>query len=89
MTLLDFEELSAYWVEHPPVHILVAAYLGLGSKKISGHGASVAKGKTNPDFGAMLAGLGAGFSPRDVHAELGPAELDFEELRRKAAVTRS
>ena len=30
MTLFDFEELTAYWVEHPPVHILVGAYLGVG-----------------------------------------------------------
>jgi hypothetical protein len=30
MTLFDFEELAAYWAEHPPVHILVGAYLGIG-----------------------------------------------------------
>ena len=88
MTLLDFEELTAYWVEHPPVHILAAAYFGLGSKSMSGHRASDVARKTNPDFDAIVAGLGPGFSSRDVHAELGTAELDFAELRRKAATAR-
>ena len=87
MTLLDFEELAAYWVEHPPVHILVAAYLGLGSKKLSRSEASDSAGKTNPGSMRCWLGLGAGFSSRDVHADLGPAELDFEELR-KAVMTR-
>jgi hypothetical protein len=47
MTLLDFEELTSYWAEHPPVHILVAAYLGIGSKKIAGCRASDASGRTH------------------------------------------
>jgi hypothetical protein len=81
MTLLDFEELTAYWVEHPPVHILVAAYLGLGPKNMSDYRAS---GSRNCDLDQILAGLGPGFSSQDVHAELGPVELDFEELRSKA-----
>jgi hypothetical protein len=29
MTLLDVEELVAYWAGHPPVHLMVAAYLGI------------------------------------------------------------
>lgn len=33
MTLLDVEELSTYWTKHPPVHVLVAAYLGVGVEK--------------------------------------------------------
>ncbi len=28
MTLMEFEELCSYWVDHPPVHILVAAFMG-------------------------------------------------------------
>ncbi len=28
MTLLDVRELCEYWAEHPPVHILVAAFVG-------------------------------------------------------------
>ncbi len=33
MTLLDFEELCDYWRDSPPVHWMVAAYLGIGEKK--------------------------------------------------------
>jgi hypothetical protein len=87
MTLLDFEELAAYWLEHPPVHILAAAHLGLGSKKLSRDEALDSAGKTRTGLDEILAGLGAGFSSRDVHADLGRAELDFEELR-KAVMTR-
>jgi hypothetical protein len=32
MTLFEFEELCSYWTEHPPVHLMVAAYLGVGDK---------------------------------------------------------
>jgi hypothetical protein len=30
MTLLDFEESCSYWQKQPPVHLMVAAYLGIG-----------------------------------------------------------
>ncbi len=30
MTLLEVEELTRYWIEHPPLHLMVAAHLGLG-----------------------------------------------------------
>jgi hypothetical protein len=33
MTLLDVNELCAYWMDHPPVHLMAAAYLGIGSGK--------------------------------------------------------
>lgn len=32
MTLPEANELCAYWRDHPPVHILVAAYLGIKPK---------------------------------------------------------
>lgn len=32
MTLLDYEELCGYWADHPPVHLSVAAYLGIGRR---------------------------------------------------------
>lgn len=31
------DAMNAYWADHPPVHIMVAAYLGLG-KKSTGSG---------------------------------------------------
>ena len=49
----DFEMLSAYWVDHPPVHLMVAGYLGIKPKKKS-------DGK---DIAEMLSGL-AGWSQR-------------------------
>jgi hypothetical protein len=36
MTLLEVEELTRYWIDHPPPHLLIAAYLGL-----AGNGASL------------------------------------------------
>lgn len=33
MTLLDYEELCGYWADHPPVHLSVAAYLGIGRRR--------------------------------------------------------
>ncbi len=30
MTLFDYEELCRYWAKNPPVHLMVAAYLGVG-----------------------------------------------------------
>jgi hypothetical protein len=82
MTLFDFEELTAYWVEHPPVHVMVGAYLGVGRhqrKRAPSPG-------SNPGSGiqALLAELGPGFGAGDVHAGLPGVVLDFGELRRQA-----
>ncbi len=90
MTLLDFEELVAYWSEHPPVHLLAAAYLsgGLTKKRqfrpsLGGPGASAAA-TGSPDFASLLAELGPGFGAGDVHAGLKRVVLDFSELKRRA-----
>jgi hypothetical protein len=82
MTLFDFEELTAYWVEHPPVHILVGAYLGIG--KHQRKRASAAGSNPGSDIQALLAELGPGFGARDVHAGLPGLVLVFAELRRRA-----
>ena len=91
MTLLDFEELAAYWAEHPPVHILVGAYLDTGRAKraripfdtlqerSSGPGSGAA------DVSSILAELGSSFGSGDVHAGLAPVVLDFNELRRRTS----
>jgi hypothetical protein len=91
MTLLEFEELAAYWTEHPPVHILVAAYLDAGRTKQARmqsdtrRQASSKHGDGAPsDVGAILAELGPGFGSGDVHAGLAPVVLDFKELQRRA-----
>jgi hypothetical protein len=85
MTLFDFEELTAYWVEHPPVHILVGAYLGVGKrqrKPIPSAGSRPGRAPSS-DLPTILAELGPGFGAGDVHAGLPGVVLDFSELRRQ------
>jgi len=85
MTLFDFEELTAYWVEHPPVHILVGAYLGVGRHQRSQiPSADPSPGRAaSSDLQGLLAELGPGFRAGDVHAGLLGVVLDFAELRRR------
>ena len=85
MTLFDFEELTAYWVEHPPVHILVGAYLGVGKhrrKPVLPAGSRPGRSPSS-DLPTILAELGHGFGACDVHAGLPGVVLDFSELRRR------
>jgi hypothetical protein len=44
MTLLQVQELLAYWRAHPPVHLLLAAALGLHEKS-----------DAREDFAALMA----------------------------------
>lgn len=84
MTLLQVEELTSYWARHPPLHLLVAAYLGPRNAKRCAASSTIA-GQDKPtgaDVGSMLARLGPGFAAGDVHAGLSPVILDFAELRR-------
>jgi len=87
MTLFDFEELTKYWTEDPPLHILVAAYLGAGKQQHQPTG----PGRNDPRNAAaynpeeVLAELGPGFRAGNVHAGLTSVVLDFAELRRQAA----
>jgi hypothetical protein len=82
MTLFEFEELTAYWVEGPPVHILVGAYLGVGEHQRKR--APSAGSNQGSDIQALLVELGPGFGAGDVHAGLPGVVLDFAELRRQA-----
>lgn len=86
MTLLDVEELTAYWAEHPPVHILVAAYLGVGKNR---RGQTPAAGSApsravSAGLQGIVAELGPGFGTGDVYAGLPGVVLDFVELRSQA-----
>jgi hypothetical protein len=82
MTLFDFEELTRYWTEHPPVHLLVGGYLGIGKRPHRTKQMPVA-GSDHADLEALLAELGPGFGAGDVHAGLDAVVLDFPELRRR------
>lgn len=33
MTLWDLRDFQSYWAEHPPLHVMVAAYLGIGRSR--------------------------------------------------------
>jgi len=83
MTLFDVEELTAYWAEHPPVHILVGAYLGVGKhQRCRTPSARSGPGRAaRADLQGILAELGPGFGVGDVHAGLPEVVLDFLELR--------
>jgi hypothetical protein len=88
MTLLDVEELTRYWIDHPPLHLMVAAYLGIG-KEDAGRVRSKAHSRVRSGVGAhtdadaLLAEFGPSFTSRDVHAGLPPVLLDFAELKRR------
>jgi hypothetical protein len=78
MTLLDVEELCDYWKDHPPVHISVAAYLGIGSDAPSRASANyrpaVANGaEVDPMIPMALMGLPKG---PPISAVFGPGALD-------------
>ena len=86
MTLFDVEELTAYWAEHPPVHILVGTYLGVGNHRRS-RTPSAHSGPSHAvpaDLQGIVAELGPGFGTSDVHTGLPGVELDFTELRNRA-----
>ena len=84
MTLFEFEELTAYWAEHPPVHILVGAYLGIGKDRHQRVPSALSRsGRPVPELAPILAELGPGFSAQNVHAGLAPVVLDFAQLRRR------
>ena len=82
MTLFQIEELTSYWAQHPPLHLLAASYLGLGKSNNSAMASKLTEPKQRPssDVSSMLARLGSGFTAGDVHAGLSPVILDFTEL---------
>jgi hypothetical protein len=95
MTLIDYAELCDYWADHPPVHLLAAAYLGVrGSSSRASAGASRGSGAARERVPSTNSGLrellGApGFAKGDLH--MGCAEavvLDFDAMLARAKQTR-
>jgi len=88
MTLFQVDELTSYWTRYPPLHLLIAAYLGVGRDKHQRPPPVSARAAQRPssDAGSMLAQLGPGFGAGDVHAGLSPVILDFAELGRRAEI---
>lgn len=60
------DAMNAYWADHPPVHIMVAAYLGIGKKSSASSGEPLENASEfvpvatvpNAEFDAILAGFG-------------------------------
>jgi hypothetical protein len=88
MTLFQIEELTSYWAQHPPVHLLVAAYLGVGKNKDARLPPTSMDRRQQPssDSSSLLAQLGPGFGAGDVNAGLSPVVLDFAQLRLRAEI---
>jgi hypothetical protein len=85
MTLFEVEELTGYWTDHPPLHLLIAAYLGKQSGKQTASPKSPTARARNAYRAAeqLLTELGPVLVSGDVHAGLGPVLLDAAELRRR------
>lgn len=87
MTLFDVEELTRYWIDHPPLHLMVSAYLGVGKARRRDAASPGVQGveacSPGANVGQLLAELGPAFTNCDVHTGLHPVVLDFAELRRQ------
>jgi hypothetical protein len=89
MTLFQVEELASYWADHPPLYLLVGAYLGFGKEthKRMPSTSIASGGRGAADLSSVLARLGPRFGAGDVHAGLTPVVLDFAELRRRTTAS--
>jgi hypothetical protein len=87
MTLFQLEELTSYWAHHPPLHLLIAAYLGVDKNNARRPPKAAGRGpRPSSDPSSLLAQLGPGFGAGEVNAGLSPVVLDFAELRRRAGI---
>ncbi len=83
MTLLEVDELMSYWLDHPPPHLMIAAYLGKRQTRQVPRLPRQVEACPDPVLAQLAAKWGAGFTSGDVHKGLGPVVLDFAELRLK------
>jgi hypothetical protein len=83
MTVLEVEELTGYWTDHPPLHLLLAAYLGRQRGRPAASSKLQLPGRSpNGTAEQLLADFGPAFVSADVHAGLGTVSLDISELRK-------
>ena len=90
MTLLDYAELCEYWAKHPPTHLMVAAYLGVG-KESTEQQQPVQSAKSQKEAVAeILQGGGAAVVSRSIFEKSGPAPtFDFSELMSRRPAPRN
>ena len=58
VTLWDLNDLFEYWQNHPPVHVLVAAYLGIDDKNSVGAKSRARKTNKFDDLSLAVAAAG-------------------------------
>jgi hypothetical protein len=81
LTLVDFQKyFLPYWNEHPPVHVLVAAYLGF--KPQTGAGMTPQSTQSPQNISELLS-MPAGMMEGDIHEGLPEPILDFAEFQQR------
>ena len=80
MTLLDFAELCTYWEKNPPVHVMVAAYLGVGKDDKASARPTPAQSTARPDLAAALDRKVSGDEAAMIFGAMGHASCGMIEL---------
>jgi hypothetical protein len=73
MTLFDAEELISYWTDHPPVHLLLAAFMGVSSdtqQRMAGRG-----NVHQPSLSQIMSLPGVGRTVRPFSAQFAPGAV--------------
>jgi hypothetical protein len=79
LTLFDIDDLCGYWADHPPTHVLVAAFLGVKPRPAPAASAMrVGEIGAPGDVGQLMASLGDGDPYQGCK---GPAVYDFTALK--------
>ena len=83
MTLDDARLIWDYWQDHPPVHMMVAGYLGIKPRRpvaaAAGHSVDhIAEART---MASQLMAVPGMAQAADVHSDLGAPIFDFEKIR--------
>ena len=76
MTLLDVEELARYWADHPPAHLLLAAFIGGGQKTAPLAASSKDDFRRHPSLSEIMTLPGVGQTIRPISSRFGPRALD-------------
>jgi hypothetical protein len=81
MTIFEVEEIFAYWGDHPPTHLMVAAYLGVKPSSRSRLDAPLGPNSAAflPEEAAAFL-MATGMPTGDIHEGLGMPTFDAAEL---------
>jgi hypothetical protein len=76
MTLLDVEELMRYWTDYPPLHLLLAAFIGVGQKTTPLGGSTRDNFIREPSLCEIMTLPGVGQAIRPLSSGFGPGAVD-------------